>query len=290
MRGAGESGEKEVLTYLRESLHKIPSYVLHNYHARIPNQFAIQIDYLIITHHYILMIEVKNIKGRITFKQNPSQLIRELDGEVLALDCPFSQLDRNLLHFKKLLGQTQLPIYSAVVWANRSANLEGAPSNSPHKLLFLKQLPHYLNQLENLPKQDTQLASVVKRLKSKATPFYIPSLCERHDILPSELVQGLICLSCYSPMRLHARTWVCPSCRVNRNDMKDENIILLFDLLGPSLHISQLREILPFIRYRDLARMLKEEEIKSVGQKKNKLYVLKREDSAVWIEINVKSD
>lgn len=141
MRGAGESGEKEVLTYLQESLHKIPSYVLHNFHARIPNQFAIQIDYLIITHHYILMIEVKNIKGLITFRQNPPQLIRELDGEVLALDCPFSQLDRNLLHFKKLLGQTQLPIYSMVVWANRSANLEGAPSSHLTNYSFSNNFP-----------------------------------------------------------------------------------------------------------------------------------------------------
>jgi len=269
MRGAGESGEKEVLTYLRESLHKIPSYVLHNFHARIPNQFAIQIDYLIITHHYILMIEVKNIKGRITFRQNPPQLIRELDGEVLALDCPFSQLDRNLLHFKKLLGQTQLPIYSMVVWANRSANLEGAPSSSPHKLLFLKQLPHYLNQLEKLPKQDAQLASLVKRLKSRATPFYIPYLCERHGITASELIQGLICLYCYTPMRLHIRTWVCPKCRVNNTHMLEENILNVFDLLGDSLQMKELKQLLPFLYSRNLGNLMRTGTIKTSSGKKN---------------------
>ncbi|WP_342526540.1 nuclease-related domain-containing protein [Chryseomicrobium sp. FSL W7-1435] len=287
MKQAGESGEKDVASYLQEALHQLPAYVLHNYHVKIPNTFSIQIDYLIFTSQFILILEVKNIKGHIFFNQNPAQLIRTLDGEVMAMDCPFAQMDRNVLHFKRLLSKSELPIYTVIVWTNRSAVLEAAPSNSPHKILFLKQLPYYISQLLKLPEQEVHLGSLVKNLKAKATPFYQPDLCQRYGIAPSELVRGLLCLTCYSPMNLHVRTWVCPKCRVKNNHMVNENILGLFDLLGDTLQMNDLKQILPTLYSRLLGNLVKSGEVRSTAYRKNRTYTLHRPSKVKWLEVKL---
>lgn len=286
MRRAGEGGEREVLSYLQEALYSLPSFILHNFHVRVPKHFSIQIDYLVLTNNYILMIEVKNIKGRITFKPNPAQMIRELDGDLIAMDCPFAQLDRNLLHFKKLIGQVSLPIYTVIVWVNRSAILNQAPLNSPHQLIFIKQLPHYLNQLDGLPNQAIDLHSLVKRLKSKATPFYLSDICERYSLAPNELLPGLICMSCNTLMTLHARTWICSRCKMKNNYMLDENILCAFDLLGDNLQMNELRQLLPFLYSRNLEKLIETGSIRRTSPKKNRVYSLERTTKVHWIKWN----
>lgn len=211
---------------------------------RIPNAYAIQIDFIIFTKSYILLLEVKNIKGTIRFQQYPSQIVRTLDGVTQAMDCPFTQMTRNVLQFRKLLGNQPLPVYSAIVWANRSAVIEQLSFEAPHPLLFLKQLPDFISKLPTEEMKGVSLQRLVKRIQSKATPFFQTNLCERFEVLPQELIKGYICLSCHQKLKLHVKTWSCSYCETLEKNHLKMNILQLFDLHRDILTGNEMKRVI----------------------------------------------
>lgn len=285
IRKAGERGENEVLPYLQESYYKQPVSILHNYHSRKAHSFSIQIDYLILTNRYILLLEVKNIKGHITFRQNPAQLIRMIDGEMQALDCPFTQMDRNLLHFKKLLGKSKLPIFTAIVWANRSAIIEDAAFPTTHPILSLKQLPTFLHELSKNPTQQINVKSLQKRLQSLATPFYLFSLCSRYEIAPTELIQGMQCPTCFGMLVLNQKSWKCNGCKLTTTMACEANILNAFDLLGDQLSMRDIHQVLPDLQARNLKKLIASGAISILFEKKNRLYRINRDREVNWLEV-----
>ncbi len=77
---AGIKGERSLDYYLTD-LPLTNTYVL--YDLRLPNTTGhfFQIDVLIITNYYLLILEVKNIAGTLFFDQTFNQLIRTKNGE-----------------------------------------------------------------------------------------------------------------------------------------------------------------------------------------------------------------
>ncbi|OZS77852.1 hypothetical protein CF394_08850 [Tetzosporium hominis] len=285
IRKAGERGENEVLPYLQESYYKQPVSILHNYHSRKAHSFSIQIDYLILTNRYILLLEVKNIKGHITFRQNPAQLIRMIDGEMQALDCPFTQMDRNLLHFKQLLGKSKLPIFTAIVWANRSAVIEDVAFPTTHPVLSLKQLPTFLHELSKHPVQQVNVKSLQKRLQSLATPFYLFSLCSRYEIVPTELIKGMQCPTCFGLLLLNQKSWNCTECKLTTTSALEANILNVFDLLGDQLSMRDFHQVLPDLQARNLKKLIASGAISILFEKKNRLYKINRNREVNWLEV-----
>lgn len=284
-QAAGNDGEQRLLRFLIEALHDRPSYILHNYHTTFASRASIQIDFVILTKTYILLLEVKNIKGHITFQQNPNQMIRLLDGQPQAMDCPLEQLSRNQHHFKKLVGNSDIPIYTAVIWANRSTIFTPLTTTSLHPILFLKQLPVFINTLDQLELPTHSVKPILKRLQSNATPLWRNNLCAFYGVMPVELSKGIQCLTCFTPMRLHAKSWVCPVCKIKNNHMLEANIITLFDILGDELKMRDLQMVLPYLKARNLTNLINAGSISHTFQKKNRVYTLNRSTKIKWIEV-----
>lgn len=282
---AGRHGEEKVLSSLREALHLQSATVLHDYHMRIPNAYAIQIDFIIFTKSYILLLEVKNIKGMIRFQQSPSQLVRTLDGVTQAMDCPFTQMTRNVLQFKKLLGNQPLPIYTAIVWANRSAVIDPLVFDAPHPLLFFKQLPDFISKLPTEVVAGISLQRLVQRIQSKATPFYQTNLCERFDVMPQELMTGYLCLSCYEKLRIHVKSWSCSYCGAIEKGCLKSNILLLFDLQRELLKSHDMKNVINEISWRQVRELVEEGKLEVVGARKNRKYRICRSKNVRWLEI-----
>src|SRR5690606_12206460 len=51
-----------------------------------------QMDFLLLTHQYFLIVEVKNLSGKITFNEF-NQMIQEKDGELKRYDDPVLQVE-----------------------------------------------------------------------------------------------------------------------------------------------------------------------------------------------------
>ncbi|MGM0851725.1 MAG: nuclease-related domain-containing protein [Bacillota bacterium] len=84
----------------------------------------IQIDTLILTRNFILILEIKNIAGSLEFRTEFEQFSRTLNGEVTGFPNPISQANRYKIHLTQWPQKKRLPIIPIeflVVFTNSSS-------------------------------------------------------------------------------------------------------------------------------------------------------------------------
>lgn len=273
-RKVGQRGETKLLRFLEEVDFTHSPLVIRNFITRVHQKRIIQIDYLVVTRKYVLIIEVKNIAGHIQFNANPPQVIRTLDDRPSqAMDCPFVQLDRNVDGFTALQADNKLPIYTSLVWANTSTTFD-LPFKAPHQFLTLKRVPLMIQELEKLPDllSTKQFNALKKKIIQKTQSFQEQSFCERYQINPMVLKKGLYCLECYQRLTKSIRKWICPNCKLNATQYMDINVLSLFYIQHAQLTISDIRNHLPELQSRQVRKVLHSYGYTSTGNTKSKRY------------------
>lgn len=137
-RMAGYKGEKSLEYYL--SFLDEDYYIFHDLRLKGKKHFF-QIDVLILTSKYILIIESKNITGTLIFDQEFSQLIRVLNGIEEGFQDPINQVKHQEYQLKKwLFDQAQLEpeIESFVVITNPNTLIKGVNGDLATKLKIIK--------------------------------------------------------------------------------------------------------------------------------------------------------
>ena len=117
----GYAGERRVDREWQEV--KISSTLLHDFTCFNELGHTHQIDTIFICKHFVLVVEIKNIYGRIDFDNQRSQFIRtSADGQIEGFSNPVDQV----LHQRELLEQHALScpeyvsIEAAVIITNSS--------------------------------------------------------------------------------------------------------------------------------------------------------------------------
>ncbi|WP_339289182.1 nuclease-related domain-containing protein [Ureibacillus sp. FSL K6-0786] len=131
LQEAGENGEKHLLTILTENQLPKNTYILHN--ISIKSIITIQIDIILISPSWCLILEVKNLNGELTFTNNPPQLICVKEDKKLSYRSPEAQIDQYILGLTTFLEQHQIkvPIYGAIVLPYNNAIIDKPPSKYP---------------------------------------------------------------------------------------------------------------------------------------------------------------
>lgn len=135
---AGYFGEKEVHYYL-QSLNKDQYHIIHNIRLNVSNQYF-QIDFLILTTSYFVILEVKNFIGKVTFNDFNQMILTKHDQTQESIQNPITQSERQVLHLQNWLLQNSfpyIPIYSYVVFSspttlliNNSGNQDVSKKNN----------------------------------------------------------------------------------------------------------------------------------------------------------------
>ena len=125
----GFEGEQRVDTFLVDLQLSEPHLMLQGFESVNQHGFTHQMDTIIVTGRFILLLEVKNISGIITYDMKTNQLIRTWNNERLALTDPFAQLDRHAAFMEQMMWKlgVELPIIHAVIITNASSILEEMP-------------------------------------------------------------------------------------------------------------------------------------------------------------------
>lgn len=209
----GHEGEFRVDREWFEMPYLNEHFLLFNYEIENEFGFSHQIDTLLLTKHFLLVLEVKNIVGRIDYEEHKHQFIRtKLNGSEDILTNPIDQLRRHEELLERLLLKMKysLPIEKAVVMANPSTVIGNVPKSPPifHASglrTFVKRClmrhPSVLttNQLEKLAKYF--LSKVVSR--------------KVHLNISTERIRkGVLCEECSFKvvMTYHQGFWHCPKC------------------------------------------------------------------------------
>lgn len=222
-------------------------HIIPDFHMKVHQNRYIQIDTLVITRSFILIIEVKNIIGTINFRTSPRQIVRTLNDEIIPLKCPIVQLERNQDGLQVWLEQNDwtIPIYTALVFASDKAIIENAPPNK--SILFTTNLPLYIQKLNKIPLHLTksQFQILTHKLALKNTRFTEKPLCEKFDINLHELKKGILCSYCGNQLyRSTERKWICGLCGKQDNDPIPRNIEDLFILLKPEITMNECKQLL----------------------------------------------
>lgn len=119
---AGYRGEQSIdyhLTFLPQD----KFYLLHDLRLQNRQKHYFQMDTLILSPHFFLILEVKNISGSLYFDQEFHQLIRTIDGKEEGFPDPILQVMKQEKQLKSWLEDNHypsVPIVSLVVISNSS--------------------------------------------------------------------------------------------------------------------------------------------------------------------------
>lgn len=246
--GAGYSGECNVDSYIERSRFPKSTKIFTDVHLRISPKFTFQIDTLIITERYVLIVEVKNIKGTIRFVQNPPHLEQVLEtGHEAVIDCPVYQIESNKLNLDEWFFQRgiNLKTIGLVVLANPNTKVKDVPQDFP--IIYKKQIPFYLQSLRRSepvlsPAQINEISRKIAIEQQEFNPF---PLCSYFNIDHQDLRTGFVCHYCNQLLqRKSSRTWCCQSCEKDVKNPYESGISDWFMLVKNSLTNEECRKFL----------------------------------------------
>ncbi|WP_226669721.1 HRDC domain-containing protein [Metabacillus litoralis] len=165
MFSIGQVGEKKVCYELKNSM--LPLLILHDVNLVFENHAA-QLDFVVITHKFILVLEVKKLYGNVQVSEK-GEFFRVMtkNNKVIhkeGMYSPINQVERQVAILEKFLKSrgyiNKCPIKYAVTFANDKTMLE-VSSNAPDDIKT-RLIRH--DQIKNFIKSELELKSPVNML------------------------------------------------------------------------------------------------------------------------------
>lgn len=195
----GDSGEKSVLFELEHSL--LPLVILHDVPIAYKGLKA-QLDFVILTRKFILVLEVKKLFGNIQITDKGEfQRIITRNNRIISKEgmySPINQVERHVAILEKLLKETELiqstPIYHAVTFANPKTIIDiakKAPADIQQNVIRHDQIKQYLkaklslNSPVNLPDQKIYMIAD-KILEYRKSHVFDPTVYRLQDVAPQQ--------------------------------------------------------------------------------------------------------
>lgn len=278
---AGLSGEMKLKNQLADYPFKSEHCILYNLECINERGFSHQIDALLITPHFVLLLEVKQISGQLFYKQAVHEFSRKTsNGLEENLRNPFDQIFRHKLFIEEVLRQHQLsiPVLNLVVISNYRARIDTSLEKMP--ILHLSGLPAHLENLYQLypptPISPFAIQDIFLKLKQP--------LPARRQITKDRLKPGIFCTNCDSKqaMYYHHGYWHCLDC-------KAKSITVLLDALSDyRLLISERLSNRTFRQYTGMncrhaaGRILQKLNLQKTGYSRSVIYIIPEEIK--WIK------
>lgn len=232
-----------------------------------------QMDTIFVCKHFVLVVEVKYIAGRIQFNPSTRQLVRvKEDGRVEAFPSPIDQVKRHRLflqnHFMML--PDTIPVEAAVVMTNPSCVIEHTDDEIP---MFM--VNGLRTVLERLTKRYQHIHLNTRLIRTTLEQLYQPHT-EQAWRKVGPIKTGVLCLICNEKMVPGNKGFKCLHC--NATDSNHSALRrTLFDyrvLFGPEISNRKFREFAeitsPNTAYGILTRLVSERK----GAKRNSVYII----------------
>ncbi|SFD38812.1 Nuclease-related domain-containing protein [Bacillus sp. OV194] len=178
-----------------------------------------QMDTLLLSTNYLLIIEVKNLSGTIVFDQNFKQMIRITGDKEEAFEDPLLQVARHKHQLQEWLKHKKLPripIETLVVFSNPHTLLKSTGPGLGKKVTHISNLIPLIKDFEKYYKSEVMTSSQLKklaRLMLKNNDAGNPDVLKWFKIQKDELIRGTQCPVClYTPMARYHHGWKCVHC------------------------------------------------------------------------------
>ncbi|RNA67767.1 nuclease-related domain-containing protein [Alteribacter keqinensis] len=232
---SGYKGEQSVDYYLRNIATSPTSHLYHNLRM-YSNLSPFQLDTLLVTPNYLLIMEIKNWGGETLEFIGETHQVKQTfyDGRKEMHDDPILQVkaQRNsLLNWLTINGYPNMTVEYCVIMANKNPEMIFKRFKESDRVIRSTYVDFFV------------VESDAKHLKNKRTTKEMMSLDEvllqshrerqcdvlvKYNLDQNHLISGIICMDCPSPTSLYRakRSWACPKCGYQTN-----NKTLLIDAL-----------------------------------------------------------
>ncbi|MDH5163107.1 nuclease-related domain-containing protein [Heyndrickxia oleronia] len=242
-----------------------------------------QIDTLILTPSFILIIEVKNYSGILLFEKHSDQLIRIYQNKEEAFPNPIFQVQRHHILFDRFLKHYNIPnvpIEHIVIISHSTTQIKTSSDNLNiyEKVLHSEKIISKMAELHQRHKQNKlknhHLQKVSQILLEQHKPE-VPNSNKIFDIYKDEIIKGVCCPVCrgFKMARKHGK-WVCSTCYTSSKEVHKQTILDYLLLIEPSITNKSCQDFLNLSNPILVHRLLSSMKLPSEGNDGGKKYLL----------------
>lgn len=294
-----ESGMKE---FIREEIRKQDAgvrgedrLVFRLKELRLPGQYhvfsdvclelddwKVQIDCLVVTDRCCIVLESKNISGRLYFNEELDEFYKEENGQETPFSNPYFQLMRHIRFMKEFLRNTlpQMKVTGAVILTAKSTRILQKPTHYPiYKLeSMIERVTQIYNSCDGTRFSEEEVLAVKNLIVENRSTFVYAPLCEHYRIPATEIRTGVECPSCgvLGMLRVYT-TWRCMACKKSDRYAHISAVRDYFLLINKKITNKEYRRFCRVESKYSASRMLNSMNLKAYGSGPSRYFMEKRE-------------
>lgn len=275
----GVRGEERIFQRLRE-LRLAGEFRVFSDVCLVLEDWKVQIDCLVVTDRCCIVLESKNISGRLYFNEELDEFYKEENGTETPISNPYFQLMRHIRFMKEFLRNTlpQMKMAGAVIMTAKSCRIMQKPTHYPiYKLeSMVERVTQIYNNLGVVSYSVQELEVVEKLLLENRSIFEYPPLCEYYRINASEIRLGVECPSCgvLGMRRVHT-TWHCLACGENDRYAHISAVRDYFRIINKKITNKEFRRFCMIDSKYSASRMLNSMDLIAYGSGPSRYFVEK---------------
>lgn len=243
---AGYNGEKALQFHLTPLSSK-DTHLLHNVRLFHGKQFS-QMDLLIVTRKFVLILEVKYMSGMLHFDRSFGQLLQHKNGVERAFTDPMFQLERQvhlLTDWMEKRYLPRIPVHGLVVMSHPHAILKGDSSKQDSSIIRPASIIERVAQLEEHYREPFISIAEMKKISHEFMRWdtsHDESVLQTYKLDKEDILCGVICHSCgHMPLdRIHG-SWRCGNCTLRMKTAHHSALSDYFLLFGPTITNRKMR-------------------------------------------------
>jgi hypothetical protein len=273
---AGYEGEKSIDFYL-DVLDDSKFFIFHGLRLKYKNYYF-QMDTLIISSTFALIIEMKNMPGELTFDKF-GQLIYNKSGKKKRYKNPVAQVKMQAIKLKNWLEDHQfhdIPIHYIFVNGNENSTLISDNEHLNRNMCNSEFLNDKLEQIINFYKEEKIDSKHIKKLSRLLLKSHTPDnrdILRNYKISPNEIISGVECSICLHIAMIYQKGyWHCPNCKEKSKDAHLQAINDYLFLIKPSFTNSEIRQFLHINSPNTMQKILSQLNLPFTGKFKDRIY------------------
>lgn len=273
---AGDAGEQRVDQEWQSIYLEQTQYLLHDVVLKDEGGSIHQMDTLLMSQNFIVIVEIKNIVGRVKYMEDNHQFIRiTSDDKVDGFRNPFDQVKRHARMLRRLFQMSghHIPIEYIVVSSNPNMIMTSSLSAQPiiHVSGLAEKVEQLFKQHQQAYLSEKNLREISEHILKMHTPIQWTL-----DILVDELKTGALCSQCHFDhvLRYTHGKWRCSNCQSVDNQSM---LIALHDfrlMLSNNITNAQFRKFFDIDSEKAVYYLLKKLKFEEIGENKNRKYVI----------------
>ncbi len=218
---AGYQGEKSIDFHLKFIPQK--DYLIIHDLRLFDGQHFFQMDTVLVSRKFILILEVKNVSGSLCLNSDIHQLTRTSNGKEDTFPDPILQIERQQMQLSKWIESysSKLPIEAFVLFTNKSAILHLKNDKDSERILKSEGLLSRFNMMEQRYSEEKINSATLHLIASQMVREHTDvhqNILGAFGIRESELLSGVHCQACTGKLVWKRRTWECISCFLKSKD------------------------------------------------------------------------